>query len=360
MSTQQPKEVRKIALLDLDAFFASAEILRQPGLAQRPFAVGGGGERGVVATANYIARQFGVRSAMSGIHARRLCPELTFVPPDHGYYRQLSNQVHQLLLQYTDLVEPASIDEFYLDLTANTHYHGSASITMESIRHQLRRMGLPGSAGISNQKMVAKIASEESKPDGQYVVEPEQVLSYIAQLSLKRIPGVGPRSLERLNYAGFFTGRDVQQARIAQLQDLLGDKAGWLLYQRCQGIDPRPVVTERVRKSIGVEETLAQDFSQLRQVEQFIHDELLPQLLRRLRVNQWQQAHIKNQTVKLKFHDFQQTTVSRTIATASPSLFYQLAREAWERRQQRRVRLIGISVLLPDPDDALQLELELE
>lgn len=360
MSKQLRDQARKIALLDLDAFFASAEILRQPMLAKRPFAVGGGGERGVVATANYLARQFGVRSAMSGLHARRLCPELIFVPPDHGYYRQLSTQVHQLLLTYTSLVEPASIDEFYLDLTDNTQYHGSASITMESIRHQLRHMGLPGSAGISNQKMVAKIASEENKPDGQFVVAPEQVLTYIAGLPLNRIPGVGPRSLERLNYAGIFTGLDVQQVSVEHLQDLLGEKAGWLLWQRCQGIDPRAVVTERIRKSVGVEETLPQDMQQLRHVEQFIHDDLLPKLLRRLRVSRWQQAHIKSQTTKLKFSDFQQTTASRATSTASPSLFYQLAREAWERRQQRGVRLIGISVQLPDPDDALQLELDLE
>lgn len=351
---------RKIALLDLDAFFASAEVLRDPSLAHRPFAVGGGGDRGVVATANYLARQFGVRSAMSGAHARRLCPQLHFVRPDHGYYRDLSKQILQVLLQVTPWVEPASIDEFYLDLTENTQFHGSASVTMESIRHSLRSMGLTASAGISNQKMVAKIASEENKPDGQYVVPPEQVVDYIGQLLLKRIPGVGPKSLERLNYAGFFYGRDIQQADIQALQQLLGDKAGWLLYQRCNGIDPRPVNLERVRKSVGVEETLPNDFQQLRHVEQFIDEVLLPQLLKRLRVNRWQQTHIKSQTVKLKFSDFQQTTVSKTHQTASPSLFYQLVREAWERRQQRGVRLIGLSVALPDPDDQLQLELELE
>lgn len=351
---------RKIALLDLDAFFASAEVLRNADLAHRPFAVGGGGDRGVVATANYLARQYGVRSAMSGAHARRLCPTLHFVTPDHSYYRELSKQVLEVLQQVTTQVEPASIDEFYLDLTDNTLFQGSASITMESIRHTLRGMGLTASAGISNQKMVAKIASEESKPDGQFVVPPERVVAYLAQLPLKRIPGVGPKSLERLNYAGYFLGRDVQAADIERLQELLGDKAGWLLYQRCQGHDPRMVVTERVRKSVGVEETLPSDFQQLRQVEGFVDDVLLPQLMRRLRVTRWQQTHIKSQTVKLKFSDFQQTTVSRTTQTASPSLFYQLVREAWDRRQQRGVRLVGISVALPDPDDQLQLELELE
>jgi DNA polymerase-4 len=351
---------RKIALLDLDAFFASAEVLRDPSLQHRPFAVGGGGERGVVATANYLARQFGVRSAMSGAYARRLCPDLHFVAPDHGYYRQLSRQVLAILQEFTELVEPASIDEFYLDLTDNTAFQGSASRTLEAIRERLRAIGLSASAGISNQKMVAKIASEERKPDGQYVVPPEQVDDYIAQLTLKRIPGVGPKSLERLNLLGFYHGHDVQLADVAKLQQILGDKAGWLLHQRCMGIDPRAVVTERARKSVGVEETLRHDLLQLRAVEQFLDDTLLPQLLKRLGCQRWQDTAIKSQTVKLKFTDFQQTTVSRTGSKASPSLFYQLVREAWERREQRGVRLIGLSVMLPDPDDYLQLELALE
>lgn len=351
---------RKIALLDLDAFFASAEVLRDPSLQHRPFAVGGGGERGVVATANYLARQFGVRSAMSGAYARRLCPDLHFVAPDHAYYRQLSRQVLSILQEFTELVEPASIDEFYLDLSDNTAFQGSASRTLEAIRERLRSIGLSASAGISNQKMVAKIASEERKPDGQFVVAPDQVFDYIGQLTLKRIPGVGPKSLERLNLLGFYHGRDVQQAEVAQLQQILGDKAGWLLHQRCHGHDPRSVVTERVRKSVGVEETLRSDLFQLRALEQFVDETLLPQLLKRLACQRWQDTAIKSQTVKLKFTDFQQTTVSRTGSKASPSLFYQLLREAWERREQRGVRLIGLSVMLPDPDDYLQLELALE
>lgn len=360
MSQQSTFNTRKIALLDLDAFFASAEVLRDPSLRDRPFAVGGGSERGVVATANYLARQFGVRSAMSGAHARRLCPHLHFVSPDHRYYRELSRQVLAVLQQATDQVEPASIDEFYLDLTENKDYHGSASLTMEAIRGELRKLGLTASAGISCQKMVAKIASEEQKPDGQFVVPPDQVVPYIAQLSLKRIPGVGPKSLERLQHAGFYTGLDIQAAKLERLQRLLGEKAGWLLQQRCNGIDQRPVVTERTRKSVGCEETLRHDFQQLRQLEKFLDEVLLPQLQKRLGQSRWQDTHIKSQTVKLKFSDFQQTTVSRTAKTASPSLFYQLLREAWDRRDQRGVRLVGLSVALPDPDEQLQLELDLD
>lgn len=352
--------MRKIALLDLDAFFASAEVLRDPSLKNRPFAVGGGGVRGVVATANYLARQFGVRSAMPGSQARRLCPHLHFVTPDHAYYRSLSKQVLECLHEVTDLVEPASIDEFYLDLTDNTQFQGSATLTMEAVRASIRELGISGSAGISNQKMVAKIASEERKPDGQFLVAPEQVYAYLGGLSLKKIPGVGPKSLDRLQRVGFHTGADVQAASMSDLQAVLGEKAGWLLHQRCAGIDNREVITERVRKSVGVEETLEIDFQHVRQAEQFLERFLLPKLQRRLGGGRWQDTPIKTQTVKIKFQDFNQTTVSKARAVTSPSLFYQLLNEAWARRQQRAVRLIGISVALPEPNEQYQLELDLD
>lgn len=351
---------RKIALLDLDAFFASVEVSKDPALANVPFAVGGGSERGVVATANYKARQFGVRSAMPGHQARKLCPQLVFIQPDMAAYKAMSQRIQTLLLEFTPHMEPASIDEFYLDLSNNTLFRGSASLTIEHIRNELRAMGAPASAGISNQKMVAKIASEERKPDGQFIVEPTQVVAYIAQLPLQKIPGIGPKSLHKLQHAGFHCGADVQQTQLQSLQQLLGDKAGYVLHQRCQGIDPRPVVTSRTRKSIGTEETMRHDLQSLRAVEQFTERELLPSLKRRMKIQRWQDAKIKTQTVKLKFNDFQQTTVSRASNRVSPSVFYSLLREAWERRQGRGVRLIGLSVTLPDPDSSKQLELELD
>ncbi|RUO30768.1 DNA polymerase IV [Aliidiomarina sedimenti] len=351
---------RKIALLDLDAFFAAVEVKKDPALASVPFAVGGGGERGVVATANYLARQFGVRSAMPGHQARRLCPQLHFVRPDMAAYKDTSMQIQQRLLEVTPHMEPASIDEFYLDLTENQLCKGSASMTMEMIRDELRDFGVTGSAGISNQKMVAKIASEEHKPDGQTLITPDQVFSYIGQLALARIPGIGPKSQQRLHTMGWHYGADIQALQLDQLQKVLGDKAGYVLHQRCLGIDLREVVTTRVRKSVGTEETLRQDLTSLRAVEQFTERELLPSLKRRLRIDRWQDARIKTQTVKLKFNDFQQTTVSRASNRISPSIFYSLLREAWDRRALRSVRLIGISVTLPDPDSSRQLELDLE
>ncbi|RUO37741.1 DNA polymerase IV [Aliidiomarina shirensis] len=351
---------RKIALLDLDAFFAAVEVLKEPKLAHRPFAVGGGGERGVVATANYLARKFGVRSAMPGHQARRLCPDLVFVKPDMASYKAMSKQVQTILLRYTDRIEPASIDEFYIDLTENKSYQGSASLTLEAIRAELRELGVSASAGISCQKMVAKIASEEHKPDGQFVVPPDQIIQYLANLPLKRIPGAGPKSQERLNAAGFRLVRDIQTADPTKLQRLLGEHSGMLLFQRCLGVDDRPVQTTRLRKQISVEETLHRDFKQIKDAERFLENTLLPSLQKRAGGHRWQDLHAKGQTLKLKFNDFNQTTVSKVSNRVSPSLYYQLLTEAWPRAKSRPVRLIGIGFTLPDPDENRQLELALE
>lgn len=356
----QDSQNRKIALLDLDAFFAAVEVLKQPKLAHVPFAVGGGGERGVVATANYLARKFGVRSAMPGHQARRLCPELVFVKPDMAAYKAMSKRVQEVLLQYTDRVEPASIDEFYLDLTENTAFQGSASLTLEAIRAELRELGVSASAGISSQKMVAKIASEDRKPDGQSVVPPQQIVQYLAALPLRRIPGVGPKSQERLAAAGFHNVSDIQTCHPQKLQRILGEHSGMLLFQRCLGIDERPIQTTRLRKQISVEETLHRDFKHLKEAERFLETTLLASLKRRAGDGRWQDMKAKGQTLKLKFSDFNQTTVSRVSNRVSPSLYYQLLAEAWPRAKGRTIRLIGLGITLPDPEEDRQLELELE
>lgn len=352
--------LRKIALLDLDAFFAAVEVLKSPQLAEVPFAVGGGGDRGVVATANYLARRYGVRSAMPGHQARRLCPQLQFVRSDMSAYRDMSARIVALLESYTPLVEKASIDEFYLDLTETTAHRGSATLIMAEIRDQIRALGVTASAGISTQKMVAKIASEESKPDGQFVVPPDQVVAYLAQIKLGRIPGVGPKSQQRLADYGYHKGCDIQHADVAKLQQILGDKAGHLLYERCQGIDARNIVTARQRKQVSTEETLPRDLFTQREVEDFMANQVLPALKKRLPANSWQQVRCKAQTIKLKFSDFEQTTMTRTSNRVSPSLFYRLLQEAWPRARQRGVRLIGAGITLPDPDQDRQLELDLE
>lgn len=351
---------RKIALLDLDAFFASVEVLRDPSLRNKPFAVGGGGDRGVVATANYLARRYGVHSAMPGSQAKRLCPQLTFIKPDQARYREVSKQVLAILSEVTDIIEPASIDEFYLDLTDNPLFKGSASLTMEAVRDKVRQLGITGSAGISSQKMVAKIASDERKPDGQFIVTPDQIVDYIAQLPLKRIPGVGPKSQQTLARHGLTVGADIQTIELPRLQEIIGEKAGLVLHQRCRGIDERTLVTERIRKSVGVEQTLSADILNVETAQNYLQQQLLAKLKRRLHIDHWSSLSIRTQTVKLKFSDFTQTTVSRSSQRVSPSLFYQLLEEAWQRGKEKGVRLIGISVTLPDPNQQQQLELDLD
>lgn len=353
-------DTRKIALLDLDAFFASVEVLRDPSLRDKPFAVGGGGDRGVVATANYLARRYGVKSAMPGSMARRLCPQLIFVKPEQARYREVSKQVLSILSEVTDVIEPASIDEFYLDLTDNKLFQGSATLTVSALRDKIRKLGITGSAGISNQKMVAKIASDEVKPDGQFLVPPADVFNYIAQLDLKRIPGVGPKSQQVLAQHGLLKGADIQTIALQQLQQIVGEKAGYVLHQRCQGIDPRDVVTHRVRKSVGVEQTLSADMTHLITAQDYCQHQLLPKLKRRLHLQHWHEQPIRSQTVKLKFSDFTQTTVSKASQRISPSTFYQLLEEAWYRGQNKGVRLVGVSVALPDPEQQQQLELKLD
>jgi len=275
-------------------------------------------------------------------------------------YREMSLKVREICSRYTDLLEPASIDEFYLDLTNNMEFQGSASLTMEAIRNEIRAIGIPGSAGISCQKMVAKIASEESKPDGQYVVPPEQVLTYIAGLNLKRIPGVGPKSLERLQLAGYRTGADIQAADVKQLQSVLGEHSGYLLHQRCLGIDERLVTTDRQRKQVSVESTMGRDIKSLREAEQYLEQNLLPALKKRLKIDRWQDAKCRAQTVKLKFSDFEQSTITRASNRVSPSMFYKLLHEAWPKARNRGIRLLGTGITLPDPDADRQLELDLD
>ena len=331
-----------------------------PNLRHQPFAVGGSGDRGVVATANYLARRYGVKSAMPASHARRLCPQLIFVKPDHTRYKEVSQQVLQLLTEVTDIIEPASIDEFYLDLTENNLFKGSASLTVAAVREKISQLGITASAGISNQKMVAKIASDEQKPNGQFLVTPDQVVDYIAQLALKRIPGVGPKSQQLLAQHGLLTGADIQRIALPQLQQILGEKAGYVLHQRCQGIDRRELITDRIRKSVGVEQTLSADMTQLLTAQDYCQQQLLPKLKQRLRIQHWRERPIRTQTVKLKFSDFTQTTVSKASQRVSPSIFYQLLEAAWSRGGDKAVRLIGVSVALPDPGQQQQLELDLD
>ena len=339
--------MRKIIHVDMDCFFAAVEMRENPALRDVPLAIGGSRERrGVISTCNYVARRYGVRSAMATATAQRLCPQLVLLPGRMALYQQVSAQLQAIFARYSDCIEPLSLDEAYLDVSQARWCQGSATRMAEAIRADIRReLALTASAGVAPNKFLAKIASEINKPDGLFVLPPEQVATFVESLPLRKIPGIGQKSAERLARAGLHTCGDVQRFSPYELIRQFG-KTGQMLLQRCQGIDERPVESERVRKSVGVETTLPVDLQTAEQAEE-VMQHLLPDLLRRLQRHCRAESLIR-QGVKLKFADFQQTTVERSVAGLQPELWPRLLREAWLRAEGRSVRLVGISVGLPE------------
>ncbi|SHI11269.1 DNA polymerase IV [Ferrimonas marina] len=346
-------EQRKIIHIDMDCFFAAVEMRDNPELRDKPIAVGGPASgRGVISTCNYAAREFGVRSAMPSSEALRRCPDLILVPGRMSVYKAVSQQIRQIFQRYTDLIEPLSLDEAYLDVTDSRHCRGSATLMAQQIRAEIEaETGLTASAGIAPNKFLAKIASDENKPNGQCVVLPKQCAEFAAALPLRKIPGVGPRTAERLAQRGLHTGADVLKQDPAELAQWLG-KFGPVLYQRAQGIDPRQVQTHRERKSVGVETTVAQDLgSEAACLDKLLS--LLPELSRRLG-----ERPFKGINVKLKFSDFQQTTVSGQGQSLDPQALRGLLHTGYQRGEGRGVRLVGVSVTLAPEQPQLALGLE--
>ena len=303
-------EMRKVIHIDMDAFFASVEQRDKPELRGRPVAVGGSAVRGVVAAASYEARVFGVRSAMPSVTAKRRCPELVFVRPRFDVYRVVSQQIHAIFRRYTDLIEPLSLDEAYLDVTADRAGAGSATRIAQLIRRQIREeTGLTASAGVSYNKFIAKIASDQNKPDGLFVVRPEQGADFVEQLPIRRFYGVGPKTGEKMARLGIHSGADLRACELDFLQEHFGSSASYLYYAS-RGIDQRPVKPDRIRKSIGAERTYGEDLQEagaLREALEGIVDILWE------RVNR-QAARGRTVTLKLKYNDFRQITRARSLA----------------------------------------------
>ncbi|KKL96325.1 hypothetical protein LCGC14_1845640, partial [marine sediment metagenome] len=247
--------MKKFIHIDMDCFYAAVEMRDNPALANVPLAIGGNSRRGVLSTANYIAREYGVRSAMSNYHAKQRCPDLVIVPGRMQVYKAISLQIRAIFQRYTDLIEPLSLDEAYLDVTDSTACKGSATLMAQQIRADIfAATGLTASAGVAPIKFIAKIASDENKPNGQFVVLPELVDEFLAQLPLGKIPGVGKVTLEKLNLKGLYTGADVCEKGVNWMQQHVGN-FGVSLYQKCAGLHIGKVSTERVRKSLSVEHT---------------------------------------------------------------------------------------------------------
>ncbi|CAI1709955.1 DNA polymerase IV [Serratia proteamaculans] len=353
--------MRKIIHVDMDCFFAAVEMRDDPSLRDIPLAIGGSADRrGVISTANYPARRYGVHSAMSTAMALKLCPHLKLLPGRMAAYKEASQHIREIFARYTPLIEPLSLDEAYLDVTDCSQCNGSATLIAEQIRQTISdELNLTASAGIAPIKFLAKIASELNKPNGQYVITPAQVPAFLQQLPLSKIPGVGKVTAKRLEEVGLITCADVQQYDLVLLLKRFG-KFGRVLWERCQGIDLREVSSERLRKSVGVERTLAEDIHDWEDCETLIVDKLYPELELRLRKVK-PDLHIARQGVKLKFQDFQQTTQEHVWPVLNKDDLINVARQVWrERREGRGVRLVGLHVTLLDPQLERQLLLPWE
>jgi len=302
--------VRKIIHIDMDAFFAAIEQRDFPQYRNKPLIVGGAPDsRGVVATCSYEARKYGIHSAMPSSHAYRLCPQAIFVKPRFEAYQEASTTIRKIFADYTDFFEPLSLDEAYLDVSEASLHQGSALLIAKDIKTAIRQQtGLIASAGVSYNKFLAKIASDMNKPDGLYVITPEQGARFVEQLPVAQFHGIGKVTSGKMQFLGIQTGKDLKKLSLAQLQQHFG-KSGLYYYNISRGIDNRAINSHRISKSIGVEITFQQDIKTRQEVVQHLRS-LLANALKKTAEKQ---LAARTLTVKIKYHDFVQITRSRTL-----------------------------------------------
>ncbi|MBV9491320.1 MAG: DNA polymerase IV [Verrucomicrobia bacterium] len=345
---------RKIIHLDMDCFYAAIEVRDHPALAGKPVGVGGARDRrGVLTTCNYEARRYGVRSAMPTFQALRKCPHLIVMPTRFDVYRRESARIRAILQRFTPIVEPVSLDEAYLDLTAR---EGDTAAVATLIRNLIRQQtGLTASAGIAPNKMLAKIASDWRKPDGQFEIKPDEVPAFMHDLPVRRLWGIGQKTAERLSGFGVETCGQLQAYPRLQLYQWFG-KFGLELYQLCRGIDERPVQPDRPRKSLSNERTFPRDLTSLAQCESKL-PELFEDLLQDL-TRHGGTDKIQGVLVKIRFADFTRTTVERADLALTLDSFRLLLREGLQRKTLP-VRLLGVGVRFTEPDETAGAQLEL-
>jgi DNA polymerase-4 len=335
----------------MDAFFASVEQLDNPELRGKPVAVGGSGERSVVAAASYEARKFGVRSAMSSVIAKRLCPDLIFVRHNFTRYTEVSAKVMEILREYTDLIEPLSIDEAFLDVTKDKKNIGSATVIARKIRQEIKsRTGLTASAGISVNKFLAKIASDINKPDGLFLIRPEDAEKFIEELSVEKFYGIGKVTAQKMHRLGIHTGADLKKWDLVSLIRNFG-KPGVFFHDIVRGIDERKVEPDQERKSVGTELTYDKDLTTRFEVIAELY-KLEKELLERLEHSETTGRTI---TLKIKFSDFRQITRSKTLQNYVRD-FDTLHKEVSDIRKSlklegSRIRLLGLSISNLETDD---------
>lgn len=341
MSTDLP--LRKIIHIDMDAFFASVEQLDNPELKGKPVAVGGASRRGVVAAASYEARKYGVKSAMSGYIALRNCPELIFVKPRFERYAEISRRIRKIFFEYTDLVEPLSLDEAYLDVSVNKKGNPSATLIAREIRQRIfAELGLTASAGISINKFIAKIASDINKPNGQKTINPEEVTGFMEQLDIRKFYGVGKVTADKMYKLGIFSGSDLKQRSLEFLTSAFG-KGGEYYYHVVRGIHNSEVRSHRIAKSVGAERTFPENLSsEIFMLERL--EQIAEEIERRLKKNG---VSGKTITLKIKYSDFTLQTRSKTQPDfiSDRHLILGIAKELlYQEYLQNSVRLLGISL----------------
>jgi DNA polymerase-4 len=351
--------MKKIIHIDMDAFYASVEQLDNPDLIGKPVAVGGTRERGVIAAASYEARTFGVKSAMNSQTAVKLCPELIFVKPNFARYKEISNHIHAIFHRYTDVIEPLALDEAFLDVTENKQQMASATFIAQAIKTDIKsELGLVASAGVSYSKFFAKLASDQDKPNGLFVITPDEAQAYVNELPIERFFGVGKVTAERMHELQIYKGKDLKGFSLEQLSQHFG-KAGKFLFDICRGIDNRPVVQDRERKSIAAETTLNADI--------FDTNGFLD-LSERMLKSVWERYQRfgklgKSLTLKVKYNDFTVRNRSKTLPEGIKTL-EQLKLLADDLTIQfapleRPIRLLGfqISGFMEGEPEQLRMEL---
>ena len=334
---------RKIIHIDMDAFYASVEQMDNPALKGKPIAVGGNENRGVVSAASYEARKFGVRSALSSVLAKKYCPELIFVRPRFDRYKEISKQIQSIFHEYTDLVEPLSLDEAYLDVTHNKKGNPSATLLANEIRARiLSEVGLTASAGISVNKFIAKVASDYNKPNGQKTVSGDEIVPFLENLPIQKFYGVGKVTTEKMFQLGIFTGLDLKNKTLEFLEQHFG-KSGSYYYQVVRGIHNSPVQAKRTTKSVAAEHTfdvnLSSEIFMLEQLESISR-----QIEKRL---QKHSISGKTITLKIKYSDFSKQTRSKTMPyyISDKNLIFEIVKELlYQERLKDSVRLLGIAL----------------
>ncbi|WP_123712844.1 DNA polymerase IV [Sinobacterium caligoides] len=349
--------MRKIIHCDCDSFYASVEMRDNPVLEDKPLAIGGSGPRSVVATCNYLARSYGLHSAMSMSQAKKLCPSLLIISPDMVKYKEVSRQVQRIFHDFTSLVEPLSLDEAYLDVSDVSHFYGSATLIAQEIRRRVQQeVGITISAGVANSKYLAKIASDWQKPNGLTVIQPHEVEAFVAALSVDKLFGVGKVTQRKLHSLGVRTCADLRAFSVYELTEYFG-RFGQRLYELCRGIDERVVKPHRQRKSISVEHTYDDDLDDLQSCLEEL-PALTAELQQRISRHRGSEVLIIKQFVKLRFSDFTTTTAECLSLKVEEGVFRQLFAQAIERRD-KSVRLLGVGVRLKAEEADAQIALPL-